>query len=286
MTIAAADPRNVDQIAYWNGPGGRNWVDRQEAQEAALAPVSTALIARAVIRPGERIIDVGCGTGPTTIELGALVGPSGQVLGIDVSEPMLARARARLQPGSPIGFVRADATAYDFPRARFDLVLSRFGVMFFAEPAQTFANLRTALRRGGRLAFACWRKPDENPWLTLPMRAALEHAPPLPQLGPEDPGMFSFAREDRVSRVLGDAGFTAIAAEPVDFEFDIGRGRGLDEAAAAAATIGPASRALEGQPPEIRHAALASIRRALAPHQRGSAVPLAAAVWIVTATNP
>ena len=98
--------------------------------------------------------------------------------------------------------------------------------------------------------------------------------------------MFSLAREDRIRRILGDAGFTAIRAEPVNFEFDIGRGRGLDEAAAAALTIGPAGRALEGQPPEIRRAALGSIRRALAPHQRGSAIPLAAAVWIVTAINP
>jgi SAM-dependent methyltransferase len=286
MALATADARNVDQIAYWNGAGGRNWVDRQEAQEASLAPVSTALIERATVRPGEHVVDVGCGTGPTTIELGAVVGPTGRVLGIDVSEPMLARARARLQPGSPVSLVQADATAYDFPRASFDLLFSRFGVMFFAEPAKTFANLRAALRPGGRLAFACWRKPEENPWLTLPLRAALEHAPPLPQPGPEDPGMFSFAREDRVRRILGDAGFTAIRAEPVDFEFDIGRGRGLDEAAAAATTIGPAGRALEGQPPDIHRAALASVRRALAPHQKGAAIPLAAAVWIVTATSP
>ena len=199
---------------------------------------------------------------------------------------MLARAARRLTPDSRVSLVQADATTHEFPSAEFDLLFSRFGVMFFAAPARSFANLRTALRPGGRLVFACWRKPEENAWLTVPLRAASEHGPPQPQVGPEDPGMFSFAREERVARILGEAGFRSVRLEPRDFEFDIGRGGGLDEAVAAAISIGPASRVLGGQPPEILHAAEASIRQALAPYQRGTAIPLAAAIWLVTASSP
>jgi len=285
MTLDRADPKNADQIAYWNGTGGQSWVKRQESQEAALEPVSAALLARAAVETGERIVDIGCGTGVTTVELARLAGPTGEVLGIDVSEPMLARAGARPVAGLPLRFERADATTHAFPRARFDLLFSRFGVMFFADPAKSFANLRTALRPGGRLAFACWRRPDENPWLTVPLRAALEHAPPPPQPGPDEPGMFSFAAEARVRRLLEAAGFAEIRLHPADFQFDIARGQGLDEAAAAAISVGPASRVLGGQPAAVVEAAAAAIRRVLEPHQRGATVPLAAAIWVVTAHN-
>src|SRR6202011_2354551 len=107
----------------------------------------------------------------------------------------------------------ADATVYPFVSGSFDLLVSRFGVMFFAQPALSFANLRRALRPSGRLAFACWREPRDNPWLMMPLEAVYKHAPKLPQLGPEDPGPFSFASEARVNRILSEAGFSAIAME-------------------------------------------------------------------------
>jgi SAM-dependent methyltransferase len=207
------------------------------------------------------------------------------VLGIDVSEPMLARAAERLPPGAPIKFVRADATTYRFESAAFDLLFSRFGVMFFAEPARAFANLRTALKPSGRLAFACWRKFDENPWLQVPLRAALEHVPPLPRLGPEDPGPFSFASEQRVHRILADAGFQSVILEPRDFDLDIACGGGIEEALEAAMALGPTSRALQDQGPETRAAVATSIRRALQPYQRGKQVALAGAIWLVAANN-
>ena len=179
------DPKNEAEITYWNSAAGRHWVERQQSQDIVLGPILQATLERAQPRQGERVVDIGCGTGASSIALAERVGPSGQVLGVDVSAPMLARAAERLPPGAPVKFVRADATTYRFEPAAFDLLFSRFGVMFFAEPARAFANLRTALKPSGRLAFACWRKFDENPWLQVPLRAALEHVPPLPRPGPK-----------------------------------------------------------------------------------------------------
>jgi ubiquinone/menaquinone biosynthesis C-methylase UbiE len=284
MTMIA-DPRNAEQVEFWNGPSGRRWVERQAQQDALLTPITAALFERAAARPGEHIIDIGCGCGETTIELGRRVRPGGHVLGIDISAPMLARAAARLPPGLPVELVEADATAYPFPAAAADLLVSRFGVMFFAEPERAFANLRRALRPGGRLVFVCWRVPRENPWMMLPLNAAYEHVPPLPKMGPEDPGPFAYAEEERVRRILGGAGFSAVVLEPLDVMLDLAVGRGLDAAVETAAAMGPAARAIEGQPPEVRAAVLQSMRRLLAPHRRGDEVPLAAAMWLVRAAN-
>jgi ubiquinone/menaquinone biosynthesis C-methylase UbiE len=285
VTIGDMHALNADQIAYWNGSGGRKWTDRQERQDVLLAPVSELLFARTKVAPGERVVDIGCGCGSTTIELARRVGPKGSVVGVDVSVPMLARARERALAGMPVEFVEADATVYRFPPGRADLLCSRFGVMFFSEPTLSFANMRTALRSGGRLVFACWREPQENPWMVLPLMEVYKHVPSLPESGPEDPGPCSFAKADRVRRILDQAGFSAVALEPVDFSIDLATGRGLDSALATALEIGPASRALDGQSPELRENAAQSIRTALAPFQQGETVPLAAAIWIVTAHN-
>lgn len=276
--------QNADQIAYWNGPGGQHWTDRQQIQDALLAPISDILIDRAKATAGERIVDVGCGCGATTIALAEKVGPTGQAVGIDISAPMLDRARQIAPKGATVDFILADATVYPFEPATFDLLVSRFGVMFFAEPALSFANMRKALRPTGRLAFVCWREPRDNPWLITPLQAVYKHVPKLPQLGPEDPGPFAFASEQRVHRILSEAGFSRIAMERCDLSLDVAVGRGLEAAVEAALEIGPASRALEGQPSDLRAAATGSIREALAPFVRGQAVPLPASIWIVTAS--
>jgi ubiquinone/menaquinone biosynthesis C-methylase UbiE len=283
MDTPAGHDQNADQIAYWNGPGGQHWTDRQQTQDVLLAPVSDILIDRAKAKAGERIVDVGCGCGATTIAFAQKVGPAGHVFGIDISAPMLARARQIAPAGIPVDFALADATVYPFVSGSFDLVVSRFGVMFFAKPAISFANMRTALRPSGRLTFACWREPRDNPWLMAPLQAVYKHVPKLPQLGPEDPGPFSFASEQRVIRILSEAGFSGIEMEPCNLSLDVAVGRGLDAAVETALEIGPASRALEGQPPEVRAVAANSIREALAPFASGNAVPLAASIWIVTA---
>jgi ubiquinone/menaquinone biosynthesis C-methylase UbiE len=283
MQPAGSHEQNADQIAYWNGPAGQHWTDRQQAQDTLLAPVADILVDRARVNAGMRIIDVGCGCGATTIAFAQKVGPGGHVSGIDISAPMLARARQIAPAGLAADFVLADATVYPFDPASFDLLVSRFGVMFFADPVLSFANMRGALRPSGRLAFACWREPRDNSWMMTSLQAAYKHVPKLPQLGPEDPGPFAFASEARVNRVLSEAGFSGIAMERCDLSLDVGIGRGLDAAVQAALEIGPASRALEGQPPDLRAAATDSIREALAPFVRGPAVLLPASIWIVTA---
>jgi ubiquinone/menaquinone biosynthesis C-methylase UbiE len=283
METPSGHDRNADQIAFWNGPAGEHWTERQPAQDILLGPVSQALIDRAAAKAGERILDVGCGCGATSIALAERVAPSGFVLGVDISVPMLSRARQLSPKNLRLDFVLADATVYPFDPASFDVLVSRFGVMFFAEPAVSFANLRKALRPSGRVAFACWREPRENPWMMAPLQAVYQHVPKLPQQGPEDPGPFAFASEERVNRILSEAGFSAIAMEPCNLSLDIAIGRGLDAAVETALQIGPASRALDGHPEEVRAAATRSIRETLTPFLRGDSVPLPASIWIVTA---
>jgi ubiquinone/menaquinone biosynthesis C-methylase UbiE len=283
MEAPQGHDQNADQIAYWNGAGGQRWAQRQPVQDILLQPIADIVIDRARIKSGERVLDVGCGSGSTTFAFAKAVGPSGHVMGIDISAPMLERAREVTPAGSPVEFALADATIHPFVPESFDLLASRFGVMFFADPALSFANMRKAMRRTGRLAFACWRQPRENPFFMVPLQAAYQHVPKMPQMGPEEPGPFAFASEERVKRILNAAGFSEIAMEPVDLALDVAIGGGLDAAVKSAVEIGPAARALTDHPPETVAAAIQSIREALQPFLRGQTVPLDAAIWIVTA---
>jgi len=283
---AGVHDRNADQAAYWNGPAGRRWLERQELQDRLLEPISELLFARAEPAAGERVIDVGCGCGATTITLARRVGRMGHVLGVDLSAPMLARARERAEPGLSVDFVVADATLYPFPPSGADLLFSRFGVMFFAEPVLSFTHMRKALLPGARVVFACWREPRANPWMMLPLMEAYKHVPRLPEMAPEDPGPFAFARQERVIGILRAAGFAAIAMEACDLPLDLAVGQGLDAAVNSALAIGPVSRALEEQAESQRIAVAGAIRAALAPLQRGMTVPLGASVWMTTARVP
>src|SRR3984957_13830050 len=227
MSAAQVHADNAAQAEYWTSVAGPRWTDYQEHQDQVLRPVSDQLIVAAAPKPGDRVIDVGCGCGATPIDCAARVSPGGDVLGLDISEPMLARARRRAPQNLPIRFERADATLYDFKPHAANLVASRFGVMFFADPARSFANLRTGLKPGGRLVFACWREAKQNPWMIVPLREAAKHAPPLPEMGPEDPGPFAFADQARVRRILSEAGYADIVVAPHDLDLDIAIGRGL-----------------------------------------------------------
>lgn len=277
---------NADQVASWNGTSGRHWVERQEFMDRLLAPVSREIFRAAALAPGMRVVDIGCGCGDTTLELVRQVTPGGSALGLDISAPMLARARERTPEGAAVDFVEADATVYGFAPQAADLLFSRFGVMFFAEPILAFANMRKSLKPGGRLAFACWRSPDDNPYFTLALDAANAILPPQPPLDLDAPGPFTFADADKVKRILTEAGFTAIALRPVDVMFDEGAGGGLDAAVESALQIGPAARALQNQPESVRAQAAAAIRTAMAAHETPEGVMVPGKIWIVTASNP
>jgi len=284
-TSTESVPGRIDQQAYWNGAAGHKWTDHQDTLDITFAPVLRALITRAAVRPGERVIDVGCGCGASSVELASMVGAGGEVLGVDISAEMLERARQRAGAALPLRFLLGDAGSHAFPRGATDLLFSRFGVMFFPDPVAAFRNLAGALKAAGRVTFACWRTPRENPFFITALQEAIRFVPRLPETPPDEPGPFAFANPDRVRRILGDAGFSNIAVDPFDCDLDLAGGRGLGHARTMALSVGPASRALDGHPTATVKAAGDAIEERLRQHLRGGSVPLAGAMWIVTATK-
>lgn len=279
--MTQAQEYNEEQLQRWNGNDGEIWVEKQERLDRTLQPVLGPLMAFAAPQPGSTVIDVGCGCGATTVELARAVGPAGKVLGVDISEPMLRRAKERLA-GFPNARVQvADATTAKLDGLHAELIVSRFGVMFFGDPVAAFSNLRTALVPGGRLRFACWRPINENPWLQVPLHAVYEHVPRLPKPEPEEPGPFSFADTERVTRILKAAGFETPRFEPLDIQMNLGAT--LDDAVAQATEMGPARRTLEGHPDEVCKAATVSVRKAMEPFVTAEGVNLPAAIWLVAA---
>src|SRR4051794_36215939 len=208
--------RNAQQFEYWNGPAGERWSKAQDRIDHHLGLITEALLGLASPREGERILDIGCGGGTTALLLRERVGPDGAVTGIDISAPNLALARARAHAGmADVMFLDADAATYEFVPV-FDLALSRFGVMFFDDPAAAFANLRKALVKDGRLVFVCWRTFKENEWAFAPYQAALGLLPPQEPMDPHAPGPFAFADRERLLSVLEQAGLQDIRIKPLD----------------------------------------------------------------------
>ena len=213
--MKSKDELAAEQAAYWNGPGGQSWLATYHQRiERSIADLGKDAMDAADARPGEHVIDVGCGMGGTTAALARAVGPTGHVLGADISEPLIASARSHRVDNAT--FEVGDATTYPFKDAAYDLVFSRFGVMFFGDPVAAFKNLRRALKPAGRLVFLAWRTPQENPWGLVPLRAAQPFLPPMPRPGPEDPGQYSFGDRARVERILTEAGFAAPDIRPLD----------------------------------------------------------------------
>ena len=272
-----------EQLDYWNGAGGQRWVRYQEALDRMVRPFGLAAMERLQLQPGEHVLDVGCGCGETTLALAERVGAGGSVTGIDLSAPMLARARER-NPGAEL--IAGNAAEHAFTRS-FDAIFSRFGVMFFADPVAAFAHLRASLAAAanGRMAFVCWRAEAENAWARVPF-AAVRGALPEAPLGVQDrasgPGPFAFADASAVERMLRHAGYGQVDVAPFDCEVELAS-NGLDAATSFALTAGPAARLLVQASDADRQRAAAAVRAAIAPYLTHDRVALPGAAWVVFA---
>ena len=258
---------------YWNGGAGDAWVEAQDLLDGMLAPFAAPLIEAAAARSGGRILDVGCGTGATTVEAAR----HGDATGVDISAQMLAAARARAdRAGVPARFILADAQEYVFDR--FDLVISRFGVMFFDDPVAAFANLRRAT--AGALRFVAWRSPEENEFATIPGRLAAPLLPDLPAPRPDGPGRFAFADPERVRGILADAGWGTVDIRPLDIECSLPEPQLMPYVTG----LGPVGLALRGADAATRARVVEAVRPGLERFVHGDEVRFPAACWLVDAT--
>lgn len=279
---------NADMIEFWNGDAGQKWVRFQEMMDVSLLPMGRRIMEAAKPKAGEQVIDVGCGCGGTTLELARRVAPGGAVVGVDISEPMLARAKARGVPEAEITFERSDAQVHDFTKAAYDLVFSRFGVMFFSDPIAAFHNLRSALKPGGRVAFVCWPPAKENAWVKIPTGIVKTHIELPPPPAPGEPGEFAFADRERVEHILSAAGFSDIEIDRNDMPITIAPDGGLDEAVEFFLEMGPTGRAIAdaGGSIELRSRIAEDLRAGLRPFVTEAGVVMDASIWLVTGRAP
>lgn len=281
---------NQQQISDWNGPVGARWLAYNDWLDERTAAYGQAAFAAAAPQAGEAVLDIGCGAGATSFELARAVGSGGRVVGVDVSEPLVGRARERGQAlGLPVEFRLADASHPLFAPHSFDLLYSRFGVMFFDDPVAAFAELRKTLKPGGRLAFACWKALAENDWYGLPLRA-IRGIVEQDVVDTDAPGPFAFSDPQRVVRVLGDAGFEAVELRPFEAPFYYGRGETreamTEDALSQVFRVGPVARLLAAQSEQVRECATGAIREALAEIATGQGIAVGGATWVVTARAP
>jgi SAM-dependent methyltransferase len=271
---------NTAQFEFWNGPVGERWAGRQDAVDYTLQHINAALMAFAAPAAGSRVLDIGCGGGTTTLALAKAAAP-GRVTGLDISAPMIESAKARAAgTGLPVEFFQADAAFHAF-EPEYDLAFSRLGVMFFADPASAFANIRKALKPGGRLAFLCWRAYAENPWMQQTFEAAADLLPPQEPSVPNAPGPFGLADGARTEAILAKAGFRDIAVKPLDTVSQLGAT--LDAAVYEALQLGPLARAARDLDDETRRKIRDRIRPALAKFETPGGVTPPAACWLVGA---
>ena len=289
MAQQAEEGPNAQQAEYWNDVSGKRWVEMGDVIDAQISPLGRIAMDRAGVEAGEKIVDIGCGCGQTTLELAARTGEQGSVLGLDISRPMLESARERATDAGTdhVTFRQGDAQIHEFDPGSFDLLFSRFGVMFFSSPVEAFSNLRSALRPGGRLTFVAWQELGKNPWMLLPAMAAFKHLPsPGPPPDPTDPGPFAFADRERVEGILRDSGFVDIELESLEHDLLVGGGHSLDKTVEFLAQLGPAGAALREASPDLRRTVMQEIHDAIKSYQVEDGVRMPSATWIVTAKRP
>ena len=275
---------NAAQQEYWNTVAGPRWVGLGGFVERRVQKVNDLLLARSGVAAGERVLEVGCGTGAATAPFAEAVGERGRVVGVDISEPMLAGARKRIAESGlhNVIVLQADAQTHRFEASSFDLITSRFGVMFFADPIAAFSNLLPALRPGGRLCFACWASLEDNRHWLIPYEVALRHlGPPAPK-DPRAPGPMAFSDPDYVRSILATAGFEAIEIrrETPDIISS-----SPEEEAEHALIMGPSGRLIEEKKPQesVRQLIKQQMTEAFAAYAKGKEMVLPSTIFLVTA---
>jgi SAM-dependent methyltransferase len=278
------DEANRAQREFWAGEGPRQYRDYGDTNEALFAPFGLAMLDAARLRPGEWVLDVGCGHGTSTTEAAQRVAPAGGVVGVDISAAMLEPARQHLAAAGPdnVELLLADAQVHPFDPRSFDVVISRFGAMFFEDPQAAFANLARALRPDGRLVFVCWQHPATSQWVSIAFGAASAVLGRTPSLGPPGaPGPFAFANGDRLAQLLTDAGFRAVTLHTVTRPVRIG-----DDPADAAGFVMSLPQSQElftGASQDETEAAGAALRAGFAPYHEANGVVVESSAWLVSA---
>ena len=274
---------NQDQVAAWNEASGKTWVELQAVLDGILAPFVSMIVDEGFPGEGGRVLDIGCGSGATTLAMARRLVTGGRCLGVDISEPLLtaAKARAAAEGSSNATFLQADAQTHIFEPGSFDAAISRFGVMFFDDPEAAFANLRRALRIGGKQSFVAWRSPAENPFMTTARRAAEPLLSNLPVADPNAPGQFAFADGDRVRRILEQAGWSDIVIRPVDVEGQVPE----QDLLAYVTKLGPVGVALREVDEATRSRVAEVLREAFQSYMRNGSAHFSMACWLVSAVR-
>lgn len=274
------DQQMADQHTLWNGTAGQSWIEAQDTLDAMFRPFEDLLVQVVAAQPRARVLDVGCGTGGTTIAFARQLAAEGQCVGIDISAPMLDRARlSAAREQLPVRFLQGDAQLHPFAPASFDLILSRFGVMFFNDPVIAFANLRHALHPGGELASIVWRSPVENPFMIAAERAVAPLLPSIPARDPDGPGQFAFADPSRVRRILEQSSWKHIDLRALDVECAFPEA----DLPRYLTRLGPLGRILRDADEPTKERALAVVRPAFDGFVQGDTVRFKAACWWVGA---
>jgi len=272
-----------EQTTLWNGLAGRAWVEAQELLDQMFKPLEDLLVEAVFTSSGHRVLDVGCGTGSTTLAVARLLGAKGRCIGIDISDPMITAARARAEGEStPASFIRANAQDHAFEPASFDMIISRFGVMFFDDFIRAFANLRRAAKDDARLRCIAWRSPSENPFMTTAERAAAPLLTNLPARRPDAPGQFAFADQRRVHRILEESGWAEIDIRPIDVACTLPE----KDLVRYLTRLGPLGLILHEADDRTRTQVIGTVRAAFEPYVHGAEVHFTAACWMVGARAP